>query len=122
VRSDWMAAERKRGISVWPGDIIGFRNLESLRISVTLTEGNPLRITGSLSFAPEILGRGRDRGPNEVEASPSWWSDVCRACGSNSSGSGRTIPHCAQTQTGGRMSRIVREDLDWEKGRHVVVI
>ena len=56
-----MAVERKRGISVWPGDIIGFRNLESLRISVTLTEGNPLRITGSLSFAPEILGRGQGR-------------------------------------------------------------
>ena len=61
MRSDWIAIERERGVSVWPGDIIGFRNLESLRISVTLTEGNPLRITGILRFAPEILGRGQGR-------------------------------------------------------------
>jgi len=41
----------------WPGDIIGIPNHGSLRIGDTLTEGEPLHITGILNFAPEILRR-----------------------------------------------------------------
>jgi peptide chain release factor 3 len=53
----FLARERNLAEEAWPGDIIGIPNHGSLRIGDTLTEGEPVRITGIPNFAPEILRR-----------------------------------------------------------------
>src|SRR6201981_2779880 len=53
----FLARERNLAEEAWPGDIIGIPNHGSLGIGDTLTEGEPLRITGIPNFAPEILRR-----------------------------------------------------------------
>src|SRR5262249_24822231 len=53
----FLARERNLAEEAWPGDIIGIPNHGSLRIGDTLTEGEPIRITGIPNFAPEILRR-----------------------------------------------------------------
>jgi peptide subunit release factor RF-3 len=42
----FLARERNLAEEAWPGDIIGIPNHGSLRIGDTLTEGEPIRITG----------------------------------------------------------------------------
>src|SRR6187200_1527499 len=49
----FLARERNLAEEAWPGDIIGIPNHGSLRIGDTLTEGEPVRITGIPNFAPE---------------------------------------------------------------------
>ncbi|MFK7869033.1 MAG: peptide chain release factor 3 [Roseobacter sp.] len=51
----FLAADRELAEEAWAGDIIGIPNHGQLRIGDTLTEGEPLRITGIPSFAPELL-------------------------------------------------------------------
>ncbi|MBV8090643.1 MAG: peptide chain release factor 3 [Alphaproteobacteria bacterium] len=53
----FLARERNLAEEAWPGDIIGIPNHGSLRIGDTLTEGEPVRVTGIPNFAPEILRR-----------------------------------------------------------------
>jgi peptide chain release factor 3 len=59
----FLARERNLAEEAWPGDIIGIPNHGSLRIGDTLTEGEPVRITGIPNFAPEILRRIRVQDP-----------------------------------------------------------
>jgi peptide chain release factor 3 len=59
----FLARERNLAEEAWPGDIIGIPNHGSLRIGDTLTEGEPVRITGIPNFAPEILQRVRVEDP-----------------------------------------------------------
>jgi peptide chain release factor 3 len=55
----FLARDRNLAEEAWPGDIIGIPNHGTLRIGDTLTEGEPLRVTGIPNFAPEILRRVR---------------------------------------------------------------
>jgi peptide chain release factor 3 len=59
----FLARERNLAEEAWPGDIIGIPNHGSLRIGDTLTEGEPVRITGIPNFAPEILERVKVEDP-----------------------------------------------------------
>ncbi len=59
----FLARERNLAEEAWPGDIIGIPNHGSLRIGDTLTEGEPIRITGIPNFAPEILQRVKVEDP-----------------------------------------------------------
>jgi peptide chain release factor 3 len=59
----FLARERNLAEEAWPGDIIGIPNHGSLRIGDTLTEGEPVRITGIPNFAPEILRRVKVEDP-----------------------------------------------------------
>jgi len=51
----FLASDRELAEEAWAGDIIGIPNHGQLRIGDTLTEGEPLRVTGIPSFAPELL-------------------------------------------------------------------
>ncbi len=51
----FLASDRELAQEAWAGDIIGIPNHGQLRIGDTLTEGEPLRVTGIPSFAPELL-------------------------------------------------------------------
>src|SRR5690606_39003049 len=51
----FLAADRELADEAWAGDIMGIPNHGQLRIGDTLTEGEPLRVTGIPSFAPELL-------------------------------------------------------------------
>jgi peptide chain release factor 3 len=55
----FQAREREGVEEAFPGDIIGVPNHGTLRIGDTLTEGEPLRLTGIPSFAPEHFRRAR---------------------------------------------------------------
>ena len=51
----FLASDRELAEEAWAGVIIGIPNHGQLRIGDTLTEGEPLRVTGIPSFAPELL-------------------------------------------------------------------
>ncbi|MFC6687354.1 peptide chain release factor 3 [Jhaorihella thermophila] len=51
----FLASDRELAEEAWAGDIIGIPNHGQLRIGDTLTEGEPIRVTGIPSFAPELL-------------------------------------------------------------------
>ena len=51
----FLANDREIADVAWAGDIIGIPNHGQLRIGDTLTEGEPLKVTGIPSFAPELL-------------------------------------------------------------------
>ena len=51
----FLAADRELADEAWAGDIIGIPNHGQLRIGDTLTEGEPLCVSGIPSFAPELL-------------------------------------------------------------------
>jgi peptide chain release factor 3 len=59
----FLARERNLAEEAWPGDIVGIPNHGTLRIGDTLSEGEPLRVTGIPNFAPEILRRVRLEDP-----------------------------------------------------------
>src|SRR5947199_5608631 len=63
----FLARERNLAEEAWPGDIIGIPNHGSLRIGDTLTESEPIRITGIPNFAPEILQRVRVEDPMKTK-------------------------------------------------------
>ncbi|WP_417603158.1 peptide chain release factor 3 [Primorskyibacter flagellatus] len=51
----FLASDRELAEEAWAGDIIGIPNHGQLRIGDTLTEGEPIRVSGIPSFAPELL-------------------------------------------------------------------
>lgn len=63
----FLAADRELAEEAWAGDIIGIPNHGQLRIGDTLTEGEPLRVTGIPSFAPELLQTVRAGDPMKAK-------------------------------------------------------
>ena len=59
----FVAADRELAEEAWAGDIIGIPNHGQLRIGDTLSEGEALRVSGILSFAPELLQNCRAGDP-----------------------------------------------------------
>jgi peptide chain release factor 3 len=59
----FMAAERARAETAYPGDIIGLHNHGTIRIGDTFTQGENLNFTGIPNFAPELFRRARLRDP-----------------------------------------------------------
>ena len=59
----FLAADRELAEEAWAGDIIGIPNHGQLRIGDTLTEGEPMRVSGIPSFAPELLQTVRSNDP-----------------------------------------------------------
>ena len=63
----FLASDRELAEEAWAGDIIGIPNHGQLRIGDTLTEGEPLRVTGIPSFAPELLQNVRAGDPMKAK-------------------------------------------------------
>jgi peptide chain release factor 3 len=63
----FLASDRELAEEAWAGDIIGIPNHGQLRIGDTLTEGEPLRVTGIPSFAPELLQTARAGDPMKAK-------------------------------------------------------
>ena len=63
----FLASDRELAEEAWAGDIIGIPNHGQLRIGDTLTEGEPLRVTGIPSFAPELLQSCRAGDPMKAK-------------------------------------------------------
>ncbi len=59
----FMAGDRERARTAYPGDIIGLHNHGTIKIGDTFTQGEPLRFTGVPNFAPELFRRIRLRDP-----------------------------------------------------------
>ena len=59
----FLASDRELVEEAWAGDIIGIPNHGQLRIGDTLSQGEPLRISGIPSFAPELLQNCRAGDP-----------------------------------------------------------
>ncbi|MCL1079566.1 peptide chain release factor 3 [Parashewanella spongiae] len=59
----FMAGDRERAATAYPGDIIGLHNHGTIRIGDAFTEGEKLRFTGIPNFAPELFRRIRLRDP-----------------------------------------------------------
>ncbi|MEN8130787.1 MAG: peptide chain release factor 3 [Pseudomonadota bacterium] len=64
----FMAADRDRIDSAYPGDIIGLHNHGTIRIGDTFTQGEDLAFTGIPNFAPELFRRARLRDPLKMKA------------------------------------------------------
>lgn len=64
----FMAADRDRVDSAYPGDIIGLHNHGTIRIGDTFTQGEDLAFTGIPNFAPELFRRARLRDPLKMKA------------------------------------------------------
>jgi peptide chain release factor 3 len=77
----FLARERNLAEEVWPGNIIGIPNHGSLRIGDTLTEGEPIRITGIPNFAPEILQRVKVEDPMKTKHLSAYAQGASTACG-----------------------------------------
>jgi peptide chain release factor 3 len=63
----FLASDRELAEEAWAGDIIGIPNHGQLRIGDTLTEGEPIRVTGIPSFAPELLQTCRAGDPMKAK-------------------------------------------------------
>ena len=63
----FFARERELADEAFPGDIIGIPNHGTLRVGDTLTEGQPVTITGLPNFAPEILRRVALKDPTKTK-------------------------------------------------------
>ena len=64
----FMANERERAETAWPGDIIGLHNHGTIRIGDTFTQGEDLRFTGIPNFAPELFRRVILKDPLKMKA------------------------------------------------------
>jgi peptide chain release factor 3 len=64
----FMAAERARVETAYPGDIIGVHNHGTVRIGDTFTQGEDLSFTGIPNFAPELFRRAQLRDPLKTKA------------------------------------------------------
>ncbi len=64
----FMAAERARVETAYPGDIIGLHNHGTIRIGDTFTQGEDLLFTGIPNFAPELFRRAQLRDPLKMKA------------------------------------------------------
>ena len=59
----FMAGDRERAETAYPGDIIGLHNHGTIKIGDTFTQGELMRFTGVPNFAPELFRRIRLRDP-----------------------------------------------------------
>ena len=59
----FMAGDRARAETAYPGDIIGLHNHGTIKIGDTFTQGELMRFTGVPNFAPELFRRIRLRDP-----------------------------------------------------------
>ncbi|MGB0895254.1 MAG: peptide chain release factor 3 [Parashewanella sp.] len=59
----FMAGDRERAETAYPGDIIGLHNHGTIKIGDTFTQGEMVRFTGVPNFAPELFRRIRLRDP-----------------------------------------------------------
>src|SRR5690554_815739 len=59
----FMAGDREQAEEAYAGDIIGLHNHGTIQIGDTFTEGEVMRFTGILNFAPELFRRIRLRDP-----------------------------------------------------------
>jgi peptide chain release factor 3 len=64
----FMASDRGRIDSAYPGDIIGLHNHGTIRIGDSFTQGEDLVFTGIPNFAPELFRRARLRDPLKTKA------------------------------------------------------
>jgi len=64
----FMANERERAETAWPGDIIGLHNHGTIQIGDTFTQGEDLRFTGIPNFAPELFRRVILKDPLKMKA------------------------------------------------------
>jgi len=64
----FMANERERAETAWPGDIIGLHNHGTIQIGDTFTQGEDLRYTGVPNFAPELFRRVILKDPLKMKA------------------------------------------------------
>ena len=64
----FLAAERERAQTAYPGDIIGIHNHGTIRIGDTFTGGEKLTFTGVPNFAPELFRRANLRDPLRSKA------------------------------------------------------
>jgi len=64
----FMAAERARVDTAYPGDIIGLHNHGTIRIGDSFTQGEALSFTGIPNFAPELFRRAQLRDPLKTKA------------------------------------------------------
>jgi peptide chain release factor 3 len=64
----FMAAERARVDTAYPGDIVGLHNHGTIRIGDTFTQGEDLSFTGIPNFAPELFRRAQLRDPLKTKA------------------------------------------------------
>jgi peptide chain release factor 3 len=73
----FMAADRGRIESAYPGDIIGLHNHGTIRIGDTFTQGEALVFTGVPNFAPELFRRARLRDPLKLKALQKGLEQLC---------------------------------------------
>lgn len=73
----FMAADRDRVESAYPGDIIGLHNHGTIRIGDTFTQGEMLAFTGIPNFAPELFRRARLRDPLKLKALQKGLEQLC---------------------------------------------
>ena len=59
----FMAGDRERAETAYPGDIIGLHNHGTIKIGDTFTQGELMRFTGIPNFAPELFRRIRLKDP-----------------------------------------------------------
>jgi peptide chain release factor 3 len=64
----FMAADRERIETAYPGDIIGLHNHGTIRIGDSFTNGEDLTFTGIPNFAPELFRRAQLRDPLKSKA------------------------------------------------------
>jgi peptide chain release factor 3 len=64
----FMAGDRERIESAYPGDIIGLHNYGTIQIGDTFTAGEPLKFIGIPHFAPELFRRVRLKDPLKAKA------------------------------------------------------
>jgi peptide chain release factor 3 len=73
----FMASDRERVETAYPGDIIGLHNHGTIRIGDTLTLGEELSFTGIPDFAPELFRRARLRDPLRMKALQKGLQQLC---------------------------------------------
>jgi peptide chain release factor 3 len=73
----FMAAERARIETAYPGDIIGVHNHGTIRIGDTFTQGESLNFTGIPNFAPELFRRAQLRDPLKAKALQKGLMQLC---------------------------------------------
>jgi peptide chain release factor 3 len=73
----FMAAERARVETAYPGDIIGLHNHGTIRIGDSFTQGEDLSFTGIPNFAPELFRRAHLRDPLKTKALQKGLMQLC---------------------------------------------
>ncbi len=73
----FMAAERERAETAYPGDIIGLHNHGTMRIGDTFSEGENLAFSGIPDFAPELFRRAVLRDPLRMKALTKGLDQLC---------------------------------------------